>query len=61
MRVRVGAAGLAILAMAIISGKQLMSGQAELPVATGEPAVAKLPADKEASQVAFETATFGMG
>lgn len=55
---------LAILALSLLGmfvGTRALSGGERLPVADGVPSAKKLPADAAASQVAFETATFGLG
>jgi hypothetical protein len=47
--------------IAMIAGTRGLRGDEDLPVADGKPATGVLPADVQASQVAFETATFGLG
>ena len=47
--------------IAMIAGTRGLRGGEDLPVADGKPAAGVLPADVQASQIAFETATFGLG
>lgn len=44
----------------VFARKMLMAGE-KLPMEDGTSAALVLPADKDASQVAYQTATFGLG
>jgi hypothetical protein len=41
--------------------QHMIKGGAELPMENGESSATTLPADRAASEVAFQTATFGLG
>ena len=52
---------LMVLGLIMIFGTRALFGGENLPVYNGISAATSLPADEEASKVAFETATFGLG
>lgn len=51
----------AITAFAIMIGLNALSTNETLAVDDGKPSASQLPLDREASRVAFQTATFGLG
>lgn len=52
---------LAVAGLGFMIAKNMLMGGERLPMETGDSAATVLPADKAASEVAFQTATFGLG
>ena len=52
---------LALMGVGFMIAKNMLMGGEKLPMEVGSSAAMVLPADKAAAEVAYQTATFGLG